>query len=225
MEDPKKRKIIRIWRWRWWSHQIRSNCESIVTQGRYSYLKNCFMPKKCVFGHFLQKIPVPNFFVNWFRKGSPRPFQRCMKLRWCIFFHLVSLLPHCALQINTSLLLLCFFLFPEWSQFCVSKLIWKKILSMQWFPIFCVVHKKRDVQSGLISAPLDFDACPKIWHKRGWKLSGNWNTAMWLALSTQFLLHFDEHGLAAIWICKQIFGFVNKNIHFKFIWMIWNHNL
>ena len=110
------------------------------------------------------------------------------------------------LQINTSLLLLCFFLFPEWSQFCVSKLIWQKILRMPWCPIFCVVHKKRDVQSGLISAPLDFDACPKIWHKRGWKLSGNWNTAMWLALSTQFLLHFDEPGLAAIWICKQTYS-------------------
>ena len=34
----KKRKIIRIWRWRWWLHQIRSSCEGLITRGLYSYL-------------------------------------------------------------------------------------------------------------------------------------------------------------------------------------------
>ena len=42
----KKRKVIRIWRWRWWSHHIRSSCEGIVTPGLYSYLKNCLMMPK-----------------------------------------------------------------------------------------------------------------------------------------------------------------------------------
>ena len=65
----------------------------------------------------------------------------------------------------------------------------RNCLSVQWFPIWCVVHKKGDMQSGLISAPLGSDR-PKFLHKRGRKLSGNWNRAMWLALSsTQFSLH------------------------------------
>ena len=38
IEDPKKRKIIRIWCWRWWLHQIRSSCEGLITRGLYSYL-------------------------------------------------------------------------------------------------------------------------------------------------------------------------------------------
>ena len=96
IEDPKKRKIIRIWRWRWWSHQIRSNCESIVTQGRYSYLKNCFMQENCVFGHFLQKPSVPNFFSRWFWVVSSKAFQRCMTCQWYILFDLNFVLHHCA---------------------------------------------------------------------------------------------------------------------------------
>ena len=32
------RKIIRIWRLRWWLHQIRSSCEGLITRGLYSYL-------------------------------------------------------------------------------------------------------------------------------------------------------------------------------------------
>ena len=95
MEDPKKRKIIRIWRWRWWSHQIRSNYESIVTQGRYSYLKNCFRLKKCVFGHFLPKPSMPNFSSRWFRIVSSRAFQRCMTCQWYILFDLNFVLHHC----------------------------------------------------------------------------------------------------------------------------------
>ena len=96
IEDPKKRKIIRIWRWRWWSHQIRSNCESIVTQGRYSYLKNCFMQENCVFGHFLQKPSVPNFFSRWFWIVLSKAFQRCMTCQWYILFDLNFVLHHCA---------------------------------------------------------------------------------------------------------------------------------
>ena len=42
IEDPKKRKIIRSWCPGWWSHQIRSSSEVIVTHGLYSYLKSSF---------------------------------------------------------------------------------------------------------------------------------------------------------------------------------------
>ena len=84
IEDPKKRKIIRIWCPRWWSHQIRSSSEGIVTQGLYSYLKNNFWVKKMQFWRFLKKIPAATFFVNWFRKWLPRPLQRCRNRQWYI---------------------------------------------------------------------------------------------------------------------------------------------
>ena len=95
IEDPKKRKIIRIWCPRWWSHQIRSSSEGIVTQGLYSYLKNNFWVQKMQFRRFLKKIPAATFFVNWFWKWLPRPFQRCRNRQWYILFHLNFILHHC----------------------------------------------------------------------------------------------------------------------------------
>ena len=95
IEDPKKRKIIRIWCPRWWSHQIRSSSEGIVTQGLYSYLKNNFWVQKMQFRRFLKKPPAATFFVNWFRKWLPRPFQRCRNRQWYILFHLNFILHHC----------------------------------------------------------------------------------------------------------------------------------
>ena len=91
----KKKKIIRIWCPRWWSHQIRSSSEGIVTRGLYSYLKNCFWMQKMQFWRFLKKLQAANFFVNWFRKCLPRPFQRCRNCQWCILFHLNFVLHHC----------------------------------------------------------------------------------------------------------------------------------
>ena len=35
-EDPKKRKMIRIWCPRWWAHQFESSCNGVVTRGLYS---------------------------------------------------------------------------------------------------------------------------------------------------------------------------------------------
>ena len=96
IEDPKKKKIIIIWCPRWWSHQIRSSSEGIVTQGLYSYLKNNFWVQKMQFRRFLKKIPAATFFVNWFRKWLPRPFQRCRNRQWYILFHLNIVLHHCA---------------------------------------------------------------------------------------------------------------------------------
>ena len=95
IEDPKKRKIIRIWCPRWWSHQIRSSSEGIVTRGLDSYLKNYFWMQKMQFWRFLKKLQAANFFVNWFRKCMPRPFQRCRNRQWCILFHLNFILHHC----------------------------------------------------------------------------------------------------------------------------------
>ena len=95
IEDPKKRKIIRIWCPRWWSHQIRSSSEGIVTQGLYSYLKNIFWVQKMQFRRFLKKPPTADFFVNWLRKRLPRPFQRCRNRQWYILFHLNFILHHC----------------------------------------------------------------------------------------------------------------------------------
>ena len=95
IEDPKKRKIIRIWCQRWWSHQIRSSSEGIVTQGLYSYLKNNFWVQKMQFRRFLKKPPAATFFVNWFWKWLPRPFQRCRNRQWYILFHLNFILHHC----------------------------------------------------------------------------------------------------------------------------------
>ena len=91
----KKRKIIRIWCPRWWSHQIRSSSEGIVTQGLYSYLKNNFWVQKMQFRRFLKKPPAATFFVNWFWKWLPRPFQRCRNRQWYILFHLNFILHHC----------------------------------------------------------------------------------------------------------------------------------
>ena len=96
IEDPKKTKIIRILCPRWWSHQIRSSSEGIVTQGLYSYLKNSFWVQKMQFWRFIKKPPTADFFVNWFRKCLPRPFQRCRNRQWCILFHLNIVLHHCA---------------------------------------------------------------------------------------------------------------------------------
>ena len=98
IEDPKKTKIIRILCPRWWSHQIRSSSEGIVTQGLYSYLKNNFWVKKMQFRRFLKKIPAATFFVNWFWKWLPRPFQRCRNRQWYILFHLNFILHHCGLN-------------------------------------------------------------------------------------------------------------------------------
>ena len=99
----KKRKIIRIWCWRWWWHQIRSSCEGIVTRGLYSYLKNCIMPTKGVFGHFLQKPSVPNFSSRWYKIVSSRAFQRCMTCQWYILFDLDFVLHHCGWHLYTVL--------------------------------------------------------------------------------------------------------------------------
>ena len=98
IEDPKKRKIIRIWCPRWWSHQIRSSSEGIVTQGLYSYLKNNFWVQKMQFRRFLKKPPAATFFVNWFWKWLPRPFQRCRNRQWYILFHLNFILHHCVVS-------------------------------------------------------------------------------------------------------------------------------
>ena len=52
-------------------------------------------PHKLHFYVFLQKPPVPDFFVNCFRKISPRPFKRYRFCQWYIFFDLNFVLPHC----------------------------------------------------------------------------------------------------------------------------------
>ena len=50
------------------------------------------------FRRFLKKLQAPNFFINWFRKCLPRPFQRCRNHQWCILFHLDFVLHHCAVH-------------------------------------------------------------------------------------------------------------------------------
>ena len=72
IEDPKKKKIIRIWRSRWWAHQIRSSCKGIVARGLYSYLKNRVMRPKRGCRKQLQKI----------FQGHMRGFSWCQRYKY-----------------------------------------------------------------------------------------------------------------------------------------------
>ena len=117
-----------------------------------------------------------------------------------------------SLQINTSLLPLPFFLFPEWSQFFLSKKEKNIAPTCSDFQ-FDVLHIKSVTCKAAWfrhhSMPMPV---PKFC-TNGWKLRGNWNRALWLALSTQFSLHFPvnpEHkGLTGISVfCPLSFFFI-----------------
>ena len=56
IEEPKKRKIIKIWREKWWSSQIQSSCWGKVTRRLYLYLKNRFLGQKWGFCKVLRNV-------------------------------------------------------------------------------------------------------------------------------------------------------------------------
>ena len=90
-EDPKKRKMIRIWCPRWWAHQFESSCNGVVTRGLYSDPKltknsKTFLPWSIGRTNFQSKIwfiivyigPLgtgnsmePTKFQIWYHRGPP----------------------------------------------------------------------------------------------------------------------------------------------------------
>ena len=58
--------------------------------------------QKSLFCTFLQKIPVPYFFVNCFRNVPHRRFKRYMNRQWYVFFYLDFVLHHCDLLLSNE---------------------------------------------------------------------------------------------------------------------------